>query len=55
MFDGLSPVPNDPHLQEGLVISVQIRPNHQYDAAVHVVRLTDTRARLLDATGSAPR
>jgi hypothetical protein len=54
VFDGLSPVPNDPRLQEGLVISVQIRPNHQYDAAVHVVRLTDTSARLLDAAGSAP-
>lgn len=54
VFEGLSPVPNDPRLRDGLVVSVEIRPDHQYETRVRVVRLTDTRACLLDSMEEAP-
>lgn len=48
VFDGLSPIPNDPRLNQGLLIAVDISSDHSYAVKVHPVWLQDDAAGLLD-------
>ncbi len=54
VFDGLSPVPNDPRLNRGLVVSLEIVPEQVSQTTVAVVRLSDTGAGLVDAVEAGP-
>jgi len=48
VFDGLSPVPNDPRLYESFAFSVDVNSDHSYESEIHGYSISDEMVKMYD-------